>query len=86
MCDKIGYLFVNFRFLLSWRNLSGNFKVFEIFINNPGADFSRSGSVFEKVITTIVHARTECEDRARILETEFAILDNAIFYIRHSNH
>ena len=28
LCDKIGYLFFNFRFLLSWRNLSGNFTVF----------------------------------------------------------
>ena len=28
VCDKIEYLFVNFRFLLSRRNLSGNFTVF----------------------------------------------------------
>ena len=28
LCDKIGYLFFNFRFLLSWRNVSGNFTVF----------------------------------------------------------
>ena len=28
MCGEIEYLFVNFRFLLSWRNLSINFTVF----------------------------------------------------------
>ena len=28
VCDKIEYLFSNFRFLLSWRNLSGSFTVF----------------------------------------------------------
>ena len=43
VCDEIGYLFSNIRFLLSWRNLSGNFTVFW---NNRQ---------FGKVVTTNIH-------------------------------